>query len=453
MRYVTKASAPRSTLQPFFQHGIGQALPLWLSFRDSIEHPTESSLSNTAGSHELTDQQLITQHLQQLHTAPLRVSHWLMPTLLLASMFIGVSAMTTALSYSGKAPVNIWLILGLFAAFPLLTTLLAAGSLLLHRKTPLWHPARYLFRRTLNTGNVHSAEYSALISPWLTCRLQALSLAFQASATLTFLLVITFKGIAFGWSSTLAISVDSMAQLIQTIAWPWSHWLTTPNEVLITASQVTQGQNLIDVKQLGQWWPFLLLTMITYGILPRLLFIAILRKHLRTLITQDITHSGIVERFLQARKHTSERIEAVSPIEPSPPSSEQQLIEADLNGHTLISWQRPSLLYPKAETLGVSSWQADSEWITNNLGANNKPMSESITAIAVLIDMEQTPTAELSDTLELIRHTLNNPAVAIELTLLPQKSSAGAPQQQRRAGQRASWQHFAKQHQYVLRQL
>ncbi len=108
---------------------------------------------------------------------------------------------------------------------------------------------------------------------------QRLALAYHGGILLTLLLLISFQDLAFGWSSTLSIDVDSVHRLFSALAWPWHNILpqAVPDYHLIESSRyfrVQQSGNTLSAQaaqDLGLWWQFVVTAILFYGVLPRFL--------------------------------------------------------------------------------------------------------------------------------------------------------------------------------------
>ena len=95
--------------------------------------------------------------------------------------------------------------------------------------------------------------------------------------TTTFIKIVT-SDLAFGWQSTLQLSDTAIAKMVHLLALPWS-WFLPPGIGTPTLSQIA-GSHIIlkdgiyhlTTGDLVAWWPFLLLSLIFYGLLVRIGF-------------------------------------------------------------------------------------------------------------------------------------------------------------------------------------
>ncbi len=87
---------------------------------------------------------------------------------------------------------------------------------------------------------------------------------------------VAFFDTAFGWQSTLALSHGLVFKAVSFVALPWS-WLFPEGIGFPSLAQV-EGTRLIlkdgiynlATRDLVSWWPFLCLSVVVYGLLPRL---------------------------------------------------------------------------------------------------------------------------------------------------------------------------------------
>ncbi|MCI5165660.1 MAG: DUF2868 domain-containing protein [Candidatus Electrothrix sp. GM3_4] len=233
---------------------------------------------------------------------------------LFAGLFSGGGLAFSFLSYSGREPVNV---AAYFAAFVLVQAvlfLLLAGSAFFHRiqgKNIIEASLLYRLLRHLFTGLLHklmagvqtktsqkvSAEtrlkWSAYSSSIRQIRqrygllflrpfflvVQVFGVCFNTGVLAATLFKVIGADLAFGWQSTLQVTPASVHNLVHWISLPWS-WL--PESFTPTLSQI-EGSRLVLKEgiyhlvnaDLTSWWPFLCLSVLCYGLLPRLALLII----------------------------------------------------------------------------------------------------------------------------------------------------------------------------------
>jgi hypothetical protein len=109
---------------------------------------------------------------------------------------------------------------------------------------------------------------------------QAFAIAFNLGALAGCLYLITFSDLAFAWSTTLEPNPEGVHRLTGILSSPWAAFVpdAVPSLDLIRETlyyRQTGVSDLADPSRWGQWWPFLVASMITYGLLPRLFLLAL----------------------------------------------------------------------------------------------------------------------------------------------------------------------------------
>ncbi len=126
---------------------------------------------------------------------------------------------------------------------------------------------------------------------------QLFGIGFNLGAILTTIALQWFTDLAFGWGSALDVQPGTIHALVQLIALPWS-WLFGEGVGLPTLEQV-QGTRIslkdplfiMDAEQLRSWRSFLVLSLLTYGLMPRLILLGLsVIKERRTLASLPFTH-------------------------------------------------------------------------------------------------------------------------------------------------------------------
>lgn len=427
------SSVDREVQSFFLSQGLTHGLFLWISFRAFLLNPNWREQFTVHGSSE--DGQPIDwlAQWQSSHAITYRqpLAYWLFSLLGAA---IGSISMAGALSYSGQWPVNIWMLLLLFAFLPLLLTGMAAftqipGRSHHHTSTPP------LVRRLIEQSGLEDASthFSNLIFPWAVWKLQSFSLMIIAFAILTFLVMATFQDYAFGWSSTLIENDQVVVGLMQGLTLPWRWMIPAPSEELILASRFLRSEPLGQAALLGQWWPTITVAIFFYGLLPRLVLWWWVRLKFAATLKKDIVESGDVERFINGCR----RVSSIDAVTTPPEHSERPTFESvamDDSNVVFVAWQGVHSAAIIARNLGTDAWANDEAWLTSKHSCFQKP-------VILLVTMQQTPTGELADSLALLKQ--QNPSVAIGLIQEHQGFD-------RDVGAFKSWRYFSTLHDTAL---
>ena len=123
---------------------------------------------------------------------------------------------------------------------------------------------------------------------------QLFALAFNIAAVVTFIAISFGTDPAFGWKSTL-LEPPHLHRAVGWVAAPWANWFpeAVPTQAEIEATRFTSLDVRFDVRtndgnadfaRWTVWWPFLLASLIAYGLLPRLFTWLIAAWRLRSAI-------------------------------------------------------------------------------------------------------------------------------------------------------------------------
>ena len=232
--------------------------------------------------------------------------------LVLGGLLLGWGAATAVLRYAGEAPVNVWDFLLAFVAVQLLLFALLLASFLFSVAS-LGLPLLGLFRGALAPHNPPLAgpaqpghqerhpQWTAIwhllrsrrslyhrIEPWVLLGLtQAFGVAFNVGALVGCLRLVVFSDLAFAWSTTL-VQLDAarfhaiVHALAAPFAWVWPD--ADPTRALVDATRYSRldaaylasgARRSAHPELVGGWWPFLIACLVTYGLLPRLVTLAL----------------------------------------------------------------------------------------------------------------------------------------------------------------------------------
>ncbi|MFW7380035.1 MAG: DUF2868 domain-containing protein [Oligoflexus sp.] len=227
--------------------------------------------------------------------------------LMIIGFLLGYSAMSAVAYYDGRNPVNAFHFLIFFVGFQLILAIFAAFSLryiLSHKNQPLelgliqqlmakilvsvtrWRehlmekkePPRQQGPHRLS---IMTNQLPTLWSLLLFQGLQTISLFFLSGSLISFLILVIFSDLAFAWGSTLQISVEMVQSIVNALALPWTWWQPewVPSFEVLEKTQyfriearyvgTPDTSRTTDPRVLGEWWTFLCMSLITYGLLPR----------------------------------------------------------------------------------------------------------------------------------------------------------------------------------------
>jgi len=287
--------------------------------------------------------------------------------LVIIGVLLGLGVAGFSFTFRGNYPVNLFTLLGVLVVLPGL--LLLASLLLLPARLPGLgalrgglaglSPARWLaawFDRRLELslfaprlGGVRGGASTAFARWQLLWFSQCLALGFYFAVLVLAMLLVVFTDLAFGWSTTLELAPARIGGWVRTLAAPWASWLpaAVPDPELVALSRYSRldgtGVPTALAVRLGAWWPFVLMVILVYGLLPRLLVLVLaawrLRAAERRLLLDDAEVSALLDRLAAPRVDPGTA--AAAAPEPPSPAAAQPLPEALLAGVApvaLASW-------------------------------------------------------------------------------------------------------------------
>ncbi len=185
------------------------------------------------------------------------------------------------------------------------------------------------YRETLQTlfgsGKAYQALYGR-IQKWVTLWWsQQFAVCFNLGALAGCMYLIVFSDIAFGWSTTLKLDATHLHQVTHWLSGPWADWFpaAAPSPDLIAGTRYFRLKQGIlpyatqqfgdDAARLGEWWPFIVACIITYGLLPRLLTLAFTSWRLRSALNDSMLHLPGVPQILHRMRTALVETQALAP--------------------------------------------------------------------------------------------------------------------------------------------
>lgn len=277
---------------------------------------------------------------------------------LVAGLFFGSLIGLGFFNYAGTTPINIFS----FLVFFILTQIIFLAALVLSAvlrhllrrrivttpllirlmadlltRTILWGHRNILGRMwaesrdslTASLGLLKGAQriYGSLFHWPAFILLQVLGIGMNGGILAATLFRILTSDIAFGWQSTVQFGAEALHRLVALISLPWS-WLF-PEDVGYPSLAAIEGSRIIlkegiaglATRDLISWWPFLVLCLLVYGLLPRIVlyFTGLVMQH-RCLTRLRFTHpacTGLLQRMLTPRV-TTQAAPELRPLQSEP---------------------------------------------------------------------------------------------------------------------------------------
>jgi hypothetical protein len=232
----------------------------------------------------------------------------------LFGFFVGVGL----LSYSGKSPVNIVYYLIIAVAIPLFSMFITTLSLVSHGKLanflrmlfPLHWVEKFIsyvlsHKKVKNNFKMpFSFEFSKL---FFIERVQLFSMIFSIGLFISLILMVVATDIAFGWSTTLQISVEEFHRVLSNIGIWWADIFPSaiPSLELVDISHYfrlgakVDNSMIANADKLGAWWRFLAMSTLFYAIGLRFVFWLITKYLLQRQLKKEFLRLGGVSRILK----------------------------------------------------------------------------------------------------------------------------------------------------------
>ena len=233
-----------------------------------------------------------------------RILQWV---LMIIAFFSGAGLAVSFLHYQGTEPLNIAVYLGCFVLTQVFLLLVLIFMYLLRswKRRPLRSSPIFILlsglmgrlmtrvkrgslkalsgsRRDMLEGTIGLIQgkkqaYGNLFYWPVFFLSQSFMVAWNIGVLSATLLKVFGADIAFGWQSTIQFGDRFVFDLVKIIASPWS-WFVPPGTAYPTLAQIEgsrmvlkEGIYHLSTADLVSWWPFLCLSLIFYGLFPRVI--------------------------------------------------------------------------------------------------------------------------------------------------------------------------------------
>lgn len=272
---------------------------------------------------------------------------WMSGLAVVFGLVLGIGASNAALAAREGTPINLWLFLGvliflqvglLLAAVLFAAWAKAQGQVwlgFLGRLSQGLH--RWSWARRLGEDDVLGAlAETSKVERWIWLGItQRFAVFFNLGAVLGFLGLLLFSELQFGWSTTPEdFKPELLEGVVQVLAAPWA-WATpeswVPSSAFLAGTRwdALAGSFQDPTTDGRAWWPFLFMTLVVWGLLPRLILSAwVSARRRQALAALPWNHRGyqrLFERMLplpvpvQAATHSDEA-SVPSPLTADPPA-------------------------------------------------------------------------------------------------------------------------------------
>lgn len=391
-----------------------------------------------------------------------RLRRVVIAVLCLIGAVTGMSVSSVVFAYEGAYPVNLFALLGVVVGIPALLLVFTLVAL------PGWLPGLAALRDAVSAISPSRwmgawlDRYSQLDlfstfsdrrrrSSFARCQLlvfsQWLGVGFFIGVLLVAWLLVVVTDLAFGWSTTLQTDSTIIHGALSAIATPWSSWLpvATPDLSLVEASRFYRlerdGVEMARAVLMGEWWPFVMMVVIVYGLLPRILVLCIasvcLRRATRSLLVADSDTTALLDRLaLPTIAYNAEATDEgvrESTMVAAPPSHRGAQATQILVWNDAVSaqgagrWLKQQLGIPCPGPISLSVLQDAAE-----RSEALKSLEKGVRRLVIFTKGWEPPLLEFSDLIEVIRGCVG---AETSLTIVP----LDVPGEKVQQGERDVW--------------
>ncbi|NBB83797.1 MAG: DUF2868 domain-containing protein [Alphaproteobacteria bacterium] len=255
--------------------------------------------------------------------------------IVVAAAILGAATGGVVFGYTGEHPVNVIAVLAVFVFLQLLTLMLTGIGMLpagwrrfvpglgtLQEAIAAISPGRLAAAAARRLQRPTRTQLTCLAGEWRAHRralepvqrwfilasAQTFALTFNAAALLAAVLLVALTDLAFGWATTLDVEASTVRRITSALAAPWA-WIApqaVPAEPLVEQTRyfrLTGVDEAVEPQKLGGWWPFLVLAMLTYGLIPRCAAWAIARWRLAAAVRHADERLQHEQQQLERMRH------------------------------------------------------------------------------------------------------------------------------------------------------
>lgn len=355
---------------------------------------------------------------------------WLSVGLWCLGLLVGGALASLAFAYEGRSPINVLALLGVLIGLPTVLLLLTIASAVLRglglKPLSASMPALNLNRWILGlldrytniklSGAFGQRNAQGRLAFWqLTLFSQWFGFGFYLGVLAVFTALLAFTDLAFGWSSTLEIEPASIHRWANLMAAPWASWWpqAVPDMALITGSRIYRidlAAAALDAGLLRGWWPFIMLTLLTWGLAPRCLLLVFAMWRVRVAARNFLLEHSEVVALLDRMAtpvvepgRSDETVTDGAPAAATPPRT-----TLPLHQPAVASWNytlaEAQLTTPVADAVVLTSMQSGSE---RELAVETLVrLSSEADGVAIFTKGWEPPLLEFKDLLSHLRKSL-----------------------------------------------
>jgi hypothetical protein len=364
--------------------------------------------------------------------------------LTLIGLLLGLALGSVAFAYDGTHPVNVLALLGVLVGVPLVLVLITLIYLLpgripglgaLRDSVAAINPGRWagawldryagmnLFAGFGDARPGFGRWQLLVFSQWL-------AVGYFFGVVSAGLVLVAISDLAFGWSSTLDLDTESVHGAFAFMSLPWQSWLpgAAVDLELVTGSRYyrleTEPVSVAEAAALGAWWPFVLMTILVWGLAPRLLLLVFgswrRRLALRDLLCRNPEVLALLDRLrpphvdfgpeLEEESGTAGRVKAAAPPLNSADDTGVLVWNQSVTEESARRWLTDRLGVPGGPLLSLGARDGSEGWVAT-LGEFLQGRAPK--RLVIFSKGWEPPLLEFSDFLDALRASIGDAATIV----------------------------------------
>ena len=331
----------------------------------------------------------------------------------LSAFIFGILTATTLLSYDGKHPVNILYFFSIAVLLPLFSMLVSLFFPLFPKfitSFSLTHLIEKIYAKLLHVNTNTISLTPTVESKFLFFTMQLSGFVFSLGLLLAFLAIIFTQDIAFGWSTTLHITAQSLYSFLENLSFvftPFCPQSALSLELIEKSHYFRLGHSVTQEMQnnaelFGGWWQFLACSTLFYAIILRLFFVVGSYIALKKALLHSLLYDSKAQQLLQDMNEpiittVAQEEEVSAPTQ----TSHQQKTKITEGYFAILGWsttQEELLL--ASEALQLQAQHIYTLGGTNTLDEDTQIIEKLHGDVVMIIKAWEVPTMEFIDILE-----------------------------------------------------
>jgi len=370
----------------------------------------------------------------------------------------GAGLARAVLHYDGREPVNLFSALLLLVGIQLLALIVLLvlsmiGGRSVFSTLSILNPAALVLKLVKRISSRRHAAIAPFLEPGtdpsarkvsfslLIYLSQHFGLALNIGIVATLVFLVTISDLAFGWNTTLKVNIDNVVSGFQLLSWPWHNLVpaAVPDQALIEQSRFYRLAGQLrnagwQVDKFGTWWLFVLMSVLVYGLLPRLVALVLAGLHYDRTLGHAIRSAPGASQTLARIRSPLVNTEAKSGQPEGPVSTSRPVPRTRQRGRTLIAslvnWSDAPLSESAVTVSGIDIQDrydaGGHQTLEEDRDVIQRIARHGRDAVVIAIKSWEPPTLDFSDFVTTLREQLGPKTILLTLLIPVPGGSVGA---------------------------